>query len=235
MHLADIDYMAIHQKSIFHQSKPLIKTIFVFSLMGILLFSSTIEKSIGVLVILLLLSMGAKISFPFLFHLLAYPLFFGGLFSLMVGGIGTKEGVILLLRAIGVAWTFLFLLLTTPYSDIFRVFSFFMPTILIDIFLLTYRSVFILLDSVENMFQSIRLRGGFHPGHLLRNFKNFSKMLGVVFLYAMEMSERMYQIYALRGYEGKLPVTKESEQRLTIGDVLLILIGMGYGIGMVIL
>jgi len=234
VHLADIDYMAIHQQSLFHQAHPLIKSIFSFFIIGIFIFSSDLEKNLGLLILLFFMSIGARLSFALLFHLLLYPLFFGTLFSFLMGGLWTQKGLLLLLRAVGVAWSFIFLLMTTPYTDVFRVFSFFMPSILVDIFLLTYRSIFVLLDSIENMFQVVRLRGGYDPWKIIKNAKNLSKMLGVIFLHAIEMSERMYQIYELRGYEGKLPKTQKITQVVTKGDIVLISIMFLYGIRVVI-
>ena len=44
---------------------------------------------------------------------------------------------------------------------------------------------------------------------LLFNLKNAAGALGVMTIHAFDMSERMYRIYSLRGYKGKIPVTRD--------------------------
>ncbi|NMA84195.1 MAG: hypothetical protein GX962_10085 [Epulopiscium sp.] len=235
MHLAEIDYIATHQQSLFHQARAGIKVVFAFFVMGCFVLSGDMRKNIGLLFMLVILSVVAKLSPKMIFHLLLYPLVFGIIFSLMIGGVFSEQGLLLIIRAVGVAWAFLFLFMTTPYTDVFGTFSFFMPKILIDIFLFTYRSIFILLASVNNMFKMIRMRGGYHPWRMIRNIKNLGQMLGVVFLRALESSERMYQIYRIRGYEGKIPLTKQRVDKWAAGDLILIILILINGIGLVIL
>ncbi|HCS74683.1 MAG TPA: hypothetical protein DIW17_12520, partial [Clostridiales bacterium] len=70
-----------------------------------------------------------------------------------------------------------------------------------------------------------RLRGGLHPMRLLFNLKNAAGALGVMTIHAFDMSERLYRIYSLRGYNGKIPITREWGPLRWV-DILLLLFSL---------
>jgi cobalt/nickel transport system permease protein len=125
----------------------------------------------------------------------------------------------------------LLLISTTSYVDIFSFLSLFLPSLLVDIFLFTYRALFILFDRFENLLKSIRLKGGFHPLRLLLNMRNTSGMLGVLLIHCIDMGERMYWIYSLRGYGGHIPLSQspfalKPTDFLLVSGAVIILTGM---------
>ncbi len=99
----------------------------------------------------------------------------------------------------------IWLILTTPYVEIFSILSIIFPSLVVDILFFTYRSFFILLEKLENIMKNIKLKGGYHFFDIIRNLKNIAGIIGLLIIHSFEMSERMYKIYSLRGYDGKLP------------------------------
>ena len=114
----------------------------------------------------------SKVNLRSILHLAAYPVVFSLIFALIRMQQSWVLGVLVLIKAMGAALNMLLLLATTPYTDLFGVLSYVLPGVIIDVFLFTYRSLFILLDKLENVVKSIRLRGGFHPIRIIFNLKN---------------------------------------------------------------
>jgi cobalt/nickel transport system permease protein len=57
---------------------------------------------------------------------------------------------------------------------------------------------------------------------ILFNLKNTAGALGVMTIHAFDMSERLYRIYSLRGYKGKIPLSREWEPLKPVDGFLLL-------------
>jgi energy-coupling factor transporter transmembrane protein EcfT len=86
---------------------------------------------------------------------------------------------------------------------------------------MTYRTLFILLDMMDNFAAAIRLRGGFSPGSLYKNSANISKGIGMLLVRAVERASSLYAVMVVRGYNGsmaeKSPVHFQWEDWLPLG------------------
>jgi energy-coupling factor transporter transmembrane protein EcfT len=69
---------------------------------------------------------------------------------------------------------------------------------------MTYRTLFILIDMMDNFAVSIRLRGGFSPGSLYKNSSSISKGIAMLLVKAVERASRLYAVMAVRGYHGSM-------------------------------
>jgi cobalt/nickel transport system permease protein len=221
MHIASVDHMATSGESFLHRARPVTKVSISFLFLFALIFSNHIYKVVLLLFVPVIFILLSRVNFKEIIHLALYPVIFSLLFALIQLQQSWIAAAMVMIKALGAALNMLVLITTTPYTDIFAVFSYVLPSIIVDVFIFTYRSFFILLDNIENMVKSIRLRGGFHPMKLLFNLKNMAGALGVMIIHAFEMSERLYRIYALRGYNGKIPITREWGP-LQRDDVLLV-------------
>ncbi|SFP86051.1 energy-coupling factor transporter transmembrane component T family protein [Caldicoprobacter faecalis] len=208
MHLAAIDQMASSGTSVFHRAGVPSKLLMMLCLLGAVIGSSDV-LALGVLmVILLILHLMARVRFKEIVHLLFYPVFFSLLFALLKFQESWASGLLVVFKGTGAALVTLFLLATTPWVEIFAFLSAYLPGLLVDIFLFTYRSFFILIDQVDSLLRSIKMKGGYHPFSLAMNLKNMAAAVGLILLHSFEMSERMYKIYLLRGYDGGIPITR---------------------------
>jgi len=233
MHIAAVDQMANNGDSFLHRARPVTKVIMTFLLLAALILSDSIPKAVFLLLLPSVLIIASRANIKEIVHLAAYPLIFSLLFALLQLSNSWKAGLMVMLKALGAGINMLLLIATTPYTDIFGVFSYVLPGIIIDVFIFTYRSLFILLDKLESMIKSIRLRGGLHPVRLIFNLKNLAGALGVMAIHAFDLSERLYRIYSLRGYSGRIPIARE-KQSLGLSDVLLLLFSAAVLVGVLI-
>jgi len=234
MYLSAIDQMAGNGNSIFHHAGVPYKLLMVLALLiGIIGADNVIQLGIliGVVIIMFIIT---RVHAKEIIHLLIYPAFFSSLFALFKFQESLASGFIVIMKGTGAALTTLFLLSTTPWIEIFAFLSAYLPGLLVDIFMFTYRSFFILIDSLENLLRSIRLRGGYHSFNPLMSIKNMASVVGLVILNSFEMSERMYKIYQLRGYTGGIPVVRDW-WKVTYTDGIVIVLSLLIVFGTVIM
>ncbi len=233
MHLAALDQMSNNGLSFLHRIRAMSKILMAgFFIVGVVATGSVLRLT-ALLFILAVLLVLSKNNLKEILHLAVYPLFFSSVFALLQLQHSYTAALLVVLKALGAAVTLLLLISTTPYIEIFSFFSLFMPALLVDIFVFTYRSLFILLDKLQSLLRSVKLKGGSHPLKILINLRNTAGMLGVLIIHSFDMSERMYRIYTLRGYNGHIAFTPNTEP-IKAADVLLVVFSVIILIGMVI-
>lgn len=233
MHLAAVDNMANNGDSFIHEARPITKVFMSLLFIGSIIFTSSLLKLGALLLALILLISLSRVNIKEILHLALYPVFFSLVFALIRAQASWQAGLVVILKSISAAMSMLLLITTTSYTDIFSILSFVMPGIIVDIFIFTYRSLFILLDKLENLLKSIRLRGGYHPLKLLLNVKNSAGALGIMIINSFDMTDRLYRIYSLRGYNGSIPMTREIWP-LRLSDIILLVFSLILFVGMVV-
>lgn len=199
--------MANNGDSFIHHARPSSKVIITIILLTAVILSDSLLKTGLILLYVITAILLSRVSLGEILHLAVYPVFFSVVFGLLKLQESVAAGVLVMLKALGAALSMLLMISTTSYTDIFAVLSLVMPGIIVDVFIFTYRSLFILLDKMENLFRSIRLRGRYHALNLFSNLKNAAGALGVIIIHSFDMSDRLYRIYSLRGYKGRIPLT----------------------------
>ncbi len=230
MHLAEIDRISNNTYSYFHRARVASKLFFTVLMVAAFIMSDTIVKGLGLLGVVLLSFWIGKVPIRIVLQLALYPAFFSFIFALLEMGNSIGGGLMIILRAVGAGMTMALLITTTPYTDLFSFLSLWMPTLLVDVFMFTYRGVFILIEKTTNLMKSMRLRGGYHSFNIFKNTKNIVGTIGVIIITSFDMSERMYRIYSLRGYRGGIKSDVELWP-LRIEDVLIMLVAIGAMIG----
>lgn len=232
MHLAEMDLLANTGQSFLHKSNVTTKLIFTILMLSAIISANKLGILIFLAVVLLVMFMLAKVPMLKVLHLALYPAFFSLLFALIKFQDSVFAGLTVILKAVGAALTMILLISTTPYVDIFACLSAVLPRILVDIFFFTYRAVFILLEKAENLFKSIKLRGGYSPLALLYNFRNVSHMIGALIIHSFEMGDRMHKIFSLRGFNGYIHVEVKWFQ-FNSNDIIIVGLGIFIFIGTV--
>lgn len=211
MHIAEIDQISVNTVSAIHRKNARSKCIFALLNVMALMTTTEVYKLVAINVIVLMVIYISNVSIKRVLHLAMYPAFFSLLFAAIGYSNGPSYSLAIILKAMGSAITMLFLITTTPYVDIFSLFSKFMPSLLVDVFFVTYRSFFILMEKLEHTLLSVKLRGGYRSWRIGLNIKTLASVFGTVLMQSIEMSERMYKIYMLRGYNGKMPALNEKK------------------------
>jgi cobalt/nickel transport system permease protein len=101
------------------------------------------------------------------------------------------------------------LLATTPYPAIFSVLGRVLPSSFVMALFLTYRSVFILLNVLEDTQHALYLRGGVQWRHPWRSLTNISNAFGHLIIKGIDASEKMYESMLLRGFKGEIHYRRE--------------------------
>jgi cobalt/nickel transport system permease protein len=249
-HIPDIDlitYYSEHNNTFFARVSPWTKAI---ALLIIVLFITIVQNlallvALYALVLLAYAAAGLPVRQLFAWYLL--PLFF--VFSLVVlmiwnvpgntifsaGAFGynitlTDNGVLLLVRLLLkalISITFsLFFLMTTRYNHfsamIYRIF----PSPVDQIFLMSYRFIFITLKMVDAMVKALRSRGSGLIGSATRQGRLFAEVFALVFIRSYDRADRINKAMESRGFSGKyIAATQIPPMRLA--DYAFIAVSLG--------
>jgi energy-coupling factor transporter transmembrane protein EcfT len=101
------------------------------------------------------------------------------------------------------------LMFTTPYPQVFAPIQRVVPTVIGDALLMTYRSLFLLLEKFSHTLTAVKLRAGLVGANPVRSAATITRSLGGVLLYSIDLSQRTHDVMHLRGYDGRLVVTPQ--------------------------
>jgi cobalt/nickel transport system permease protein len=152
---------------------------------------------------LIALAIISKLPWIKLILLSLYSAVFALLYSVSLHG-GVWIAALFIVKAVTPAFAMLMLIVSTPYPRIFSLLSTVLPGTLAAGLFMTYRTLFILIDMMDNFAMTIRLRGGFSHGSLYKNSSNIAKGLGMLLVRAIERSTRLYAVMVVRGYSGSM-------------------------------
>ncbi len=210
MQLSYLDYSAVEGKSWLHRLPTAVKMAgAVFSLGGVVVLRS-VPCLLGLYILLLVLFAVSRVPRA-IFLLTLYPLVFAFLF-VFVSGFQIGFILLIFLKVLSGSTSVVLLLATTPYPAVFRVLGKVLPSLFVTALFLTYRSVFILLDILEETQHALYLRGGFQWKHPWRSVVNIANAFGHLILKGIDASERMYESMVLRGFEGKIRYRGEKDR-----------------------
>jgi cobalt/nickel transport system permease protein len=140
---------------------------------------------------------------PKILLLTFYPLLFAALF-ILISGLQLHFILLVFLKVLCGSTAVVLLLSTTPYPFVFSVLGRVLPGLFVTALLLTYRSIFILLNVLEETEQALYLRGGLQWKHPWRSLINISNAFGHLLIKGIDASEKMYQSMTLRGFDNKI-------------------------------
>ncbi len=227
--VAKIDYWAASGSGPFHRASILAKFTFLLLVLAAALSAQNFFPLALGYGIIVLVAAAARLPWLRIVGLSLYAAVFTVLYMLSLRGGAMAHGV-LIAKAVTPALAVLMIIVTTPYPRIFSLLSAVLPEVLAAGLFMTYRTLFILLDMMDNFVAAIRLRGGFSPGSLYKNGANISKGIGMLLVRAVERSSRLYAVMVVRGYSGsmaeKSPVRLHREDWLPLGTggVILLLV-----------
>ncbi len=221
MRLAAVDEMAITGNGWLHQrsslGKLLMSLIILIGIMG----SRAIWQLLGWLLLLVVVARIGNLPVSQLLTVSLYPSIFSLPFALGRLSVSPAAAATIPLRAVASALVLLMLIASTPYPQMLNLLSRFCPPLLVDALFMTYRTFFIIMSNVEQLFLNMRLRGALtwrNPGW---SFMAVANGLALTFVQTIAMSERLYQTYSLRGYNGRL-ILNGYNDRVRANELLMI-------------
>jgi cobalt/nickel transport system permease protein len=133
--------------------------------------------------------------------------------------------ITLLVKALITVTFSLFFLMTTRYRHFAGIISRIFPAPLDQIFLMTYRFLFLTLAMTASLLKSVRSRGGSLVHSLRMQGRLFAGVFALVFIRSFERGERVHKAMIARGFNGVYPLSGEVPRPGVAGYCLLVVTG----------
>lgn len=136
----------------------------------------------------------------------------GFLLNIKIFGIyiGTTEfsidnSIHILLRALSCIISIYFLILTTPFNQLIIILKkMYIPDVLIELMILTYRFIFLFLEEIKDIYKSQQLKFGYN--NLKNSYNSTSLLIKVLFFRMMKKYEEMSITLDIKLYDGKFHI-----------------------------
>jgi cobalt/nickel transport system permease protein len=130
-------------------------------------------------------------------------------FSLSVTRESINQGFFVLCRIIGGMSAIFFIALTTPMTDLFVVMrQCRIPEVVIDLMMIIYRTIFILIDQVMQIYQAQVMRLGYST--YKESIHSFASLCGAAFIASWDAGDDLVRAMDARCYDGKFALLGES-------------------------
>jgi len=201
--VARIDHWAASGIGPFHRASTIAKVIFVFMVVAAAVVARNPYPLMAGYGLLLVVAVASGLPWLRVAMLSLYSALFAILYGISLRG-GFWVAALFIVKAITPSCAMLMLIVSTPYPRIFSLLSAVLPEMLAAALFMTYRTLFILLDMMNNFAAAIRLRGGFSPGSLYKNSINISRGIAMLLVRAVERASNLYAVMVVRGYNGSM-------------------------------
>ncbi|GAB4311999.1 MAG: cobalt ECF transporter T component CbiQ [Methanobacteriaceae archaeon] len=201
---------------------PVVPLIIAFFIFLLLFFEAKIPLSIYLKFLSIPLLFGFfNIIFMTLFFGVSEPWFSLGFLNLVAYKDGFNLGLLVFSRMIGGFSCMVFLILTTPVSELlFLAESFKVPKIVTEISLLMYRYIFVFLEEAETMYHAQETRCGYSS--IKKSFKSLGLLISNLFIRSWIRGDAIYLSMQSRGYNGSIKVYN-SNNNVDIKPLLMIM------------
>jgi cobalt/nickel transport system permease protein len=203
MRIGDIDASATLGRSPLHRADPVPKIASFTLVFSSVVFSTNVLIVVAIAFVLMASVVGMRLRARSILALAAYPALFALLFA-WAAAPDALSGSLVVAKAFTAALCALVLMFTTPYPQVFAPIQRVLPTVVGDALLLTYRSLFLLLEQFSELARAVRLRSGVVAGHPVRSGRALTRALGGLVLYSFDLSQRTYDVMRVRGYSRRL-------------------------------
>jgi cobalt/nickel transport system permease protein len=130
-------------------------------------------------------------------------------FALSVTRESINQGVLVFCRVIGGMSAMIFIAVTTPMTDIFIVFRRCrIPEVVIDLMMIIYRTIFILMGQVIQIYHAQLMRLGYSTWR--ESVHSFASLSGAAFIASWDAGEDLIKAMDARCYNGKFAVIGEN-------------------------
>lgn len=226
MDLATMDYLAANHHCWLQRCSPLAKVLFAAGVLTFLLTTRSQAFLLGMLVFILGLALSNRLPWRVLLTLAIIPLFFASVFAISLRD--WNVGVLVLGRAVVSALTVAMVFMTTVPVRLLGLISVPMPAVFGELMYFTYRSFFLLLESLKNTLRAVRLRRGRERISLSR-VRAMAQVYGMTLVRAWDMAGRQYDLLRLRGLGQGLRINRDWRLRPLDLTLLAAIIAIGVG------
>ena len=204
MDLYYIDYISVSGRSWLHRAPAGAKMLALVAIIAVLLAFESISVEAGIALGILAMAFSARIPMRLYLPLMFYPVVFLVILFLSIEGLTWHATGIIGLRVLALTGSVVLFLMTTSYPRIFGTLSRVLPGFLVAALFFTYRSIFLIADSVVNVRIAMHLRGGMDWKRPMATLRNFGMALGHIMVHSIDMSQRMADSLAVRGFANRI-------------------------------
>ena len=200
---AQIDHLASAGDSPWHRASALTKLALLLTYVTIAVVTPSWAVLAALLGTLVAMCVSARAPVKLMVAAAATPFFFAFVFALAHVRTDWDEPLVLFARPMVASLCAVWLVITTPYPDLFAPISRILPRGVGDGLFLTYRAVFALYARVERMGSTLKLRGAM-ARPMGQRFAVLGEAVGTVVVSGFDRSHRLYQTMLLRGHSGRI-------------------------------
>ncbi len=227
MNIGSIDRSATGDLGWLHRIAPATKLLALGVVLATVVVSWNAFLVLALAIALVGVGASGRLDLRMLLGLAAYPGLFALLFAIASAPDALTGGVVFL-KAVCAGLAAVTVVLTTPYPQVFAPIQRIVPGLVGDALLMTYRTMFLLLDKFGSLLRAVRLRAGLRGTHPVRSARVTTQALGGLLLYSFDLAQRDFDILRLRGYSGRLRVraTRSRDRRVDaalLGGALAVL------------
>jgi cobalt/nickel transport system permease protein len=200
---AQIDHLASAGNSPWHRASALTKLVLLLTYVTLAVATPSWGVLAALLVTLVAMCVSARAPLKLMLAAAATPFLFALIFASAHVRTDWDEPLVLFARPMVASLAAVWLVITTPYPDLFAPLSRVLPRGVGDGLFLTYRAVFALYARVERMGSTLRLRGAM-ARPMQQRLGLLGEAVGTVVLSGFDRSQRLYQTMQLRGHSGRI-------------------------------
>jgi energy-coupling factor transporter transmembrane protein EcfT len=206
--ITDIDYYAQYGKSWLNSLSAGIKILAVLAVVLTVVFSANLQVLAVLYLALLLVIAFSSVPKLKIVKVSLFPLVFLVLFLVSINNLTLETVFVFVFKALSASTVFSILVFTTSYVKIFSTISGVLPDFAVNILFMTYRSIFILAKTFENMLDMLRFRGMPAASKPVLFLEAFGNLVGFFVIKSIQTGENMYDAMNLRGYSGNFNYLK---------------------------
>lgn len=203
MDISAVDTSAVRGDSFLHRTAAPVKLTALGLVLVAVIVTWNALVALAMALALAALVPACRLPAQRVFTLAAYPAVFAAVFA-FASAPDWLTATVIVLKATVAGLAAVLLVFTTPYQQVFASVQRVMPPLVGDALLMTYRSLFIMLERFADLTRAVRLRSGAR-GRLPRAGATV-RALGVLLLYALDLAQHDYDVLRARGYEGRMRV-----------------------------
>jgi energy-coupling factor transporter transmembrane protein EcfT len=204
MDLYYIDYVSVSRKSWLHGIRAEAKMLVLAAVIVVLLSVQSLPLEVGIVFAALIAALSARLPMKIYLPLTLYPVIFLVVLYLSIEGLTLHTALVLGFRVLAVTASVVLFFLSTSYPVVFGVLGRFLPGFLVAALFFSYRSIFIISSSINNVRIAIHLRGGFNWRHPVSTLRHFGTALGHFLVHSIDTSVRIGDGLRLRGFKNRI-------------------------------
>lgn len=204
MDLYIIDYISVSGRSPLHRAPAGVKMIALAAIIALLLVSKSSQLNASIALAAIIIALACRIPLRVLVPLMLYPTVFLVMLFLSVRGLTVPVVMMLGTRVVAIAGSVVLFILTTGFPAVFGTLGRVLPGFLVAALFFTYRAIFVIADSMNDVRIAMHLRGGIDRKHPMSTIRCFGMAMGHFLVHSIERSQRMAESLEIRGFANRI-------------------------------